>query len=159
MIFGGPARRSAARTAAIWSRSSFCSDTALFKRRSDILARSRNWLSPSMTISGCDGQPSFSTRPWQRARLLQPRPPSLFRSLKGADDFLGCLADGLERSASISAGHVVADRFGLRLALPARRLLAILLMEHFVLLCRALHWGCLIKRIIKGSLCFRLSPA
>jgi hypothetical protein len=62
-------------------------------------------------------------------------------------------------AASISAGHVVADRFGLQLAQLARRLLAILLMEHFMRLSRALHWGCLRKRIIKGSLGPRLSPA
>lgn len=32
------------RTAAIWNKSSFCLDTARFRRRNDILVRSRTWL-------------------------------------------------------------------------------------------------------------------
>jgi hypothetical protein len=52
MICGGAARSSAERMAATWSKSNFCLDTTPFKRRNDILVRSRNLSSRLTTILG-----------------------------------------------------------------------------------------------------------
>ena len=41
MIYGEPVRSFAERVVVIWSKSNFCLDTALSRRRNDILVRSR----------------------------------------------------------------------------------------------------------------------